>query len=158
DRGDDVNWWTPEDRARHPVEVIRREVLAKHHHALLVYGGMYFRHRNPNNDTIAALLERSGVNVFTVWTDVEGRLEVLQTDVRSWPTPSLAVLEGTTLGAQPFDAYLSSDSVTIANGQIVPPALIGWRQLRMQQQFDAVLYVGPRSSMTQSKLSPDICS
>ena len=119
---------------------------------------MHFRHRNVNNDTLAALLARAGVNVFTVWPDTDGRLELLQPDVGSWPTPSLALLKGTTLGARSFDFYLSSTNVTIQNGQIVPAALIEWRQLPMEQQFDAVLYLGPSSSMAQSKLSPDLCS
>jgi hypothetical protein len=158
DRGEESNRGTPEDRVSYPVELIRREIIARKRHALIVYGGMHFRHRNVNNDTVAARLERAGVDVFTVWPDADGRLELLQPDVRSWPTPSLALLKGTTLGARAFDLYLLSSNVQIQNGQIVPPTLVEWRQLPMEQQFDAVLYLGPLASMTQSKLSSDLCS
>jgi hypothetical protein len=33
-----------------------------------------------------------------------------------------------------------------------------WRPLAMQEQFDAILYLGPISSITISELSPAICS
>jgi hypothetical protein len=32
------------------------------------------------------------------------------------------------------------------------------RPLRMEEQFDAILYIGPRSSITYSSLSPELCS
>jgi len=158
DRGDVSEAVAPNDRTRYPAEVIRREVIAKNRRALVIYGGMHLRRRNVNNDTIVALLEKAGIRVFTVWTDTDGRLERLEPGIASWPRPRLVAIVGTTLGGVAFDTYLSSDTVTIRNGQVVAPNAIAWRQLPMQQQFDAVLYLGPRSSMTQSKLSPALCS
>jgi len=158
DRGDVSKAVAPDDRTRYPAEVIRREVIAKNRRALVVYGGMHLRRRNVNNDTIVALLEKAGIRVFTVWTDTDGHLERLEPGIASWPRPSLAPIQGTILGAVAFDTYISSGTVTIQNGQVVAPNAIAWRQLPMQQQFDAVLYLGPLSSMTQSKLSPALCS
>jgi hypothetical protein len=36
-------------------------------------------------------------------------------------------------------------------------ALKPTRNLRMEEQFDAILYVGPKSSITYSSLSPELC-
>ena len=33
-----------------------------------------------------------------------------------------------------------------------------WRSLRAEDQFDAVLYLGPRSTMTRLPMSPAICA
>jgi hypothetical protein len=158
DRNDVSSAVPPEERTRYPAEVIRHEVIAKNRRALVVYGGMHLRRRNVNNDTIVALLEKAGVRPFTVWTDADGHLEHLEPRTSSWRRPSLARLEGTSLGAVAFDAYLGSGSITIQRGQVVAPNVIPWRQLPMQQQFDAVLYLGPLSAMTESKLSPGLCS
>lgn len=158
DRGDGPNTVAPDGRTRYPFEVIRREVIAKHRRALVVYGGMHLRRQNSNNDTVVAFLERDGVSVFNVWANVDTQLENLQPDVGSWPRPSLARIQGTTLGAVAFGTYISADSVTIQNSQVVARNGIAWQQLPMEQQFDAVLYLGPLSSMTQSTLSPALCS
>jgi len=79
----------------------------------------------------------------------------VQASVSSWPNPSFAILRGTLLGAQDFTVYFPFPVYKFDHGQIV--AEKPTRPLRMEEQFDAVLYVGPKSSITYSSLSPELC-
>ena len=47
--------------------------------------------------------------------------------------------------------------VTSGDGRIVPVPPEEWRSLPAEEQFDAVLYLGPPSDMTRSLLSPGLC-
>ena len=161
-----------DERDTHLANVIRQEVLAKQRRALVTYGLMHFRRRNdrinyeqladPRQQTVVELLEGSGATkVFTIWT--VGRphadLRNLQSSVGSWPTPSLAFLRGTVLGAADFQSYFTSDGrFGILEGKLFPLPREQWRTFRMEDQFDAVLYLGPPSTITIARLSPARCS
>lgn len=145
-----------------PIELIRREVLARGRRALIIYGGMHFqRHDYARNyepsDGIVATLERDApASVFSIWTNTFTDLQKAQASVSSWPNPSLAILKGTSLGAQDFAVYYPGPIyVRDKDGKIVPQKAT--RPLRMEEQFDAILYVGPKSSITYSSLSPELC-
>ena len=157
-----------------PADLVKREVLAKHRRALVVYGDMHFQRKNlmSNYDMsdplaygIVNLVEnRHGTSVFTIWTitDVNVDLAFLQADVASWRAPALAILRGTTLGAADFTFYypFNVPRLNVTNGKpdfTAPVPREQWRSLRMEDQFDAVLYLGFRSTMTTSKLSPSLC-
>jgi hypothetical protein len=77
-------------------------------------------------------LERdAGINVFTIATPMSTMFEdliALQPNVASWPIPSLATIRGTALDA---------------------------KQLTYR---DAILYLGPPSVMTFSRLPASLCS
>ena len=47
--------------------------------------------------------------------------------------------------------------MTSRDGRIVPVSREEWRSLPAEDQFDAVLYLGPPSGMTRSLLSPALC-
>jgi hypothetical protein len=134
-------------RDAYAAEVIRREVLAKGRRALLIYGDQHLIRRNPIRtapsewtDGIVAQLERAGgATVFSIHAETRKDLKALQSSIASWPVPSLAVLRGTTLGAAPFFAPTQ-------------------RHVLLEDQFDAVLYLGPPSSMTTSQLAPALCA
>jgi hypothetical protein len=70
----------------------------------------------------------------------------MQPDARSWPVPSLAAIPGTALGAKFLASFFQ-----------IPPAA-GWNTLRVETEFDAVLYLGSAASLTMSKLSPSLCA
>jgi hypothetical protein len=125
---EDVGRWV-RDRDRHAVEVIRREVVTKQRRALVVYGdGHLFR----AGQSLVGQLERdAGIKVFTIATAMSTMFEdlsALQPDLSSWPIPSLAVVRGTALDAK----------------QLV--------------YRDAVLYLGPPSAITFSRLPARLCS
>lgn len=155
-------------RDTHAADVIRREVLAKGRRALVVYGGWHLQRRNidtnyelTDDGPLVSLLEDRGqTNAFTIWTNTMADLEMLQADVVSWHRPSLAMVRGTTLGAVDFTFYFpfDGDRINIRDGKPVLRPRAEWRQLQMEDQFDAVLYLGPRSTITYARLSPALCA
>ena len=83
-------------------------------------------------------------------------LQAAQASVSSWPNPSVAILKGTSLGALDFATYYPLPIyIRDKDGKINPQKPT--RPLRMEDQFDAILYVGPPSSLTYSRLSPELC-
>jgi hypothetical protein len=78
---------------------------------------MHFQRKNLNAnyesegpaETIVSRLENKwGAKVFTIFTaDVSS----LQPDAASWPSPSLAIVRGTVLGAADFTAYYPSEAI-----------------------------------------------
>ena len=174
--GSDADWQelVSDSRNRHPFGLIQREVLARKRRALLIYGDMHFvRHsafynyeRSPviDGNSIVTLLERSAAQtkVFTIWTNTTADLEKVQSDLTTWARPSLAVLRGTVLGAEDFGFYNPEVMrVSLRNGKpdfANPIPRDQWRSMPMQDQFDAILYLGPISSITISSLSPSVCN
>jgi len=138
----------PGARSTYVVGLIQREVLNKNRRALIIYGTQHLIRKNANPNApddwargLVAQLERPGISkVFTVYPETHADLQSQQSSVASWPIPSLAVLRGTVLGAALF----------------WPEA--GRREVKMEDQFDAVLYLGPPSKMTMSHLPPALCA
>jgi hypothetical protein len=75
-------------------------------------------------------------------------LLALQPDIASWRAPSLSVIGGTKLGETNFAMYLGTGVDTLPEQWRVP----------MEDQFDAVLYLGPPSAITFVQPSPWPCS
>jgi len=161
------------------AEHIRREVIAKGRNALIVYGNGHLPRKprffpvsdrefaervfaHPDSISTVAHLEAANVSVFSVFVSVSDDFVTVQSDIKAWPTPALALLAGTTLGLEPFATFSPKDTrlwVPGANGghpeNVRPdPARSGLTQ----DQFDAVLLLGPASSMVTSEprgQSPD---
>jgi hypothetical protein len=161
----DYRKWT-EMQASYPAALIQLEVLAKERRALLVYSFMQLQRKNAEFNfemqdwraqTVVSLVESANsTRVFTVWGDPG--LAVLQADVASWRTPSLAIVRGTALGAVDFNVFWSPPRIALQDGKIIPIQRAQWRSMRAEDQFDAVLYLGPPSAMTEARLSPAVCS
>ncbi len=167
-REDHQKWL--ELRDTHAAALIRREVIEKGRRALVVYGSMHLQRRNllsnyelvedPNLHTLVQQLEREGdTRVFTVWPAAGVDLQALQPDVASWRAPGFALVRGTVLGAADFTAFSPPEAprAAIRDGRIVPIPRDQWRSLPAEEQFDAVLYLGPPSSMTRSLPSAALC-
>jgi hypothetical protein len=142
----------------HALAVIQREVIARQHRALLILGNMHFVRRDPfgasdSAESIVAGLERVAPRrVFTVWTHTgDSDLTTLQESVATWSVPSLTVLHGSMLGAADFAFYYPHESFINNRAVKVAPGL------RMEDEFDALLYLGPHSSITSSELPPRLC-
>ncbi len=130
----------------------QREVLSRNHRAVVIYGDGHFRRyskwagssaADPAHPTLLNLIEEQGTRAFSIWTNTTVELERMQRDIASWPIPSLTRVRGTRLGTLDFKYF--------AGMATDPPT-------RMEDQFDAVLYLGPVSSITQSLLSPSLCA
>lgn len=163
-----------------PVSVIQREVMAKKRRALVIYGGMHLTRKRtpflPPNDpalapiaamvtkmqegSIVAQLDRLGARVFVVNTPTDFDISTVQANVVAWPRPSLALIRGTPIG-------LASSAVHFAQAA---PVIYGRGGVReeltpdlaaapsMQEVVDAILYLGPPSTLTHSRLSRELCS
>ena len=141
---EDLQPWI-ELRDSHAAALINKEVLARNRRALVIYGDAHFvRHREWGGvatPTLAGLLADVGpTTVFSIWTNTTVQLERMQSTVASWPIPSLALVRGTKLGTVSFAAYSGLQS-----GRL------------MEDQYDAVLYLGPVSTITSAQMSPALC-
>ena len=129
------------------MALIRREVLAKKRRALVVYGDGHFARRPPGDrGNIVTRLVTMGASVLNVWTHTTpNSLETLQADVQSWPVPSLVYTAGTTLGAGSFNSL-----------RAIP---VG-EDTRVDEQFDAVLYLGPsfRITIARGEIAASLCA
>jgi hypothetical protein len=146
-----------------PAEVVQREVLAKKRRALLVYGVGHLWRRNPQANfesaglaaSLVSLLEEThGARVFNVGLTLD--LDKQRPEVASWPAPSLVVLRGTDLGAEPVP--YDGPRVSVQTGSITPVPRDQWRSMRMEDQYDALLYIGPRTSWSYAMVSPGLCA
>jgi hypothetical protein len=164
-REDHFKWI--EMRDAYPAALIQLEVIARHRRALLVYGLGHFQRKNVGSNfvmdhwqaqTIVSLLERSGpTRVFTIWGSKE--LVAIQPDVASWRVPGLATIRGTVLGRADAARFFSwPNRFTVQDGKTVPVPKDQWRSLPAEEQFDAVLYLGPPSAMTEAQWSPALCA
>lgn len=118
------------------AELIRREVLEKNRRALALYGAGHF-FRKVAHRSLVTLLAGSEAKPFTIWTNVGLELSTVQADVQTWPAPSLAIVRGTPLGRANLAAYLGPNAGDVAPEWLAP----------MEEQFDAVLYLGPLSAI-----------
>lgn len=157
------------ERDTYPADLIEREVLAKHRRALVIYGDMHLQRKqllaNYESEglaqTVVSRLETvHATKVFTIYTNSHFDLHTLQPDVASWQTPSLALVRGTALGAADFTVYypFKIARLAIRDGALLPIPENQWRSRRMEDQFDAVLYLGPKAALTQSRLPPALCA
>lgn len=152
-----------------PAELVEREVLARRRRALIIYGDGHLQRQqiasnyemsHPLAQTLVSLIERRHPRVFSIKTEAVLDLRTLQPDVARWPIPSLALTAGTVLGAADYAIYAAGapPRVAIVDGTMVPVPREQWRVWPMERQFDAVLYLGPPSSITYSELAPALCA
>jgi hypothetical protein len=135
-------------RDSHPAELIQREVLAKGRRALVVYGDGHFQARTERpGRSLIGILETGGTNVFAV-TSTFADLSAFQKDVAGWPAPWLSSLKGTFLGAAPYDTFFGPP----------PPVEFFKANPNIEDHFDAVLVLGPRSALTFGRLAYPRCA
>ena len=130
---DQINAYYPQ-RSRYPATVIQQEVLEKNRRALVVYGAGHLIGRNSGADTLVAILAReSKARIFTIsngYPDVS-RFEASA----AWPVPSLILVKGTTLGAEPSEAGSP-----------------------LEQDFDALLHLGGPSALSMNRVQKSVCN
>jgi hypothetical protein len=168
------NITTPQDhshwiefRDSYPADTIRRQVLDRGRHALVIYGQGHLQRRQIasnfdmstwQSQTVVSLLEHdSPARIFNVWTLLDKDVDVRE--VASWPVPSLAALRGTNLGAKDFGTYWQGLGARFAvrDGQFVPLPRAEWKTMPIENEFDALLYLGPTSSMTNATIPAALC-
>jgi hypothetical protein len=139
------------------AQVVKDEVLAKHHRAFLIAGATHFlrgqgdpnrpqgvrqshrkRHNNWSNPGyIEPELRRAGAKTFLILagTNAVKGYDDLDHRFDSWPAPSIALLNGNWVGE-----LSAMPVITGGTGEIQPP-------LKLKDAADALLYLGPRDSL-----------
>lgn len=123
------------------AEVVKSEVLAKHHHALLIMGAGHFRRLNGPGEVERAI-RAEGVIPYLVlfgtnYDDVDHRFD-------SWASPAIVSLSGNWAGALP--------AIPVLTG-----GMVRGNPRKLEDVADALFYAGPRDSligvnMTQREL------
>lgn len=138
------------------AQVVKDEVLAKHHRALLIMGSMHFLRNfqlGPMRPTIEPALQQAGAKTYLIiaGTNTPGNYDDVDHRFDSWKAPAIAPATGWLgeLPARPLMEGGSDDLVlNIKNdsgAQIKKPAFL---EPKLKDGADAFLYVGPRDSLT----------
>jgi hypothetical protein len=155
------------NRDAHAADLIRREVLDKGRRALIVYGSLHFQRKTiwsnyssewPDADTLVMRLEaEASERVFTIWR-VTASVQA-PSYFSAWPIPGLAMLKNTDLGMADFSRYFSYEGErrAVRDGKPVVIPREQWRSLKMQDQFDAVIYLGPEASFKDWVIPQEKC-
>jgi hypothetical protein len=117
------------------AEVVKTEVVAKKHRALLLAGGSRFlRWEGPGH--IEKEIRAAGGNPFLVafGTNAVGSYDDPNKRFDSWPKPAIVSLADNWVGDLP--------AMPVLFGGTEPPT-----PLKLSQSADALLYVGPRDSL-----------
>jgi hypothetical protein len=139
---------------------------------LLIYGDGHLARKDvlqnfepsPPNCLLPKLENDGTTKVFSIFTETSVDLSQLQADVATWRKASLAMLRGTVQGNADVTSYVREQVPRFASlGKDGPDfskplPRSEWRALRMEDQFDAVLYLGPPSDITMSRLPAALCN
>jgi hypothetical protein len=143
----DYSTWAIQ-RDRYPADLIQREIVAKGRRGLLIYGdGHYQGHDERPPRSLGGLLEAGGATPFFITAAFQD-LTHAQPDVATWPIPRLALLRGTSIGALPYEFFFGPK----------PPGAYWAVHARVEDHFDAVLYMGPPASLSFSPLTYPRCT
>ena len=162
---DDHQKWL-ELRDSFPAALIQTEVLARKRRALVIYGQMHSQRRqvlsnystdDPRMHTIVSILMAvTSEPILTIWH--QRSLEQMEPSATSWPVPGLLLLRDSPLGTVDFATYEPVPTrFSVQGGQIVPITREQWKTVPMREQFDALLYLGPRQPAPDSPPSSRIC-
>ena len=140
---DDILGWMAK-RDSFAADLVRREVVRKRRRALLIFGDGHLWRKDQEPNLIGLLEKEELAKLFVIGTPTSADLPAHQADTRTWSAPRIAMLRGTTLGAADFAPFyeLTGDQ---------------WRSIRLEDQFDAVLYLGPKSTITLARLPRARC-
>lgn len=122
------------------AQVVKDEVLAKHHRALLIMGSGHFIRRN-GFGLVERTIRAAGANPYLVvfGTNVTGGYGDLDRRFDAWPVPAIVALAGNWVGELP--------AMPVINGGTTAAT-----PLKLTDAADALLYVGSRDSLTELRV------
>ena len=120
------------------AQVVKDEVLAKHHRAFLIAGSAHFL-REYGDGYIEPELRRAGAKTFVILagTNAVKGYDDLDRRFDSWPAPSIALVNGNWVGELQAIPVISGGTESID-----PP-------VKLKDEADALLYLGPRDSLIE---------
>jgi hypothetical protein len=122
------------------AQVVKDEVLAKNHRALLIMGAGHFLRRN-GPGLVEGQIRAAGANPYLVvfGTNAVGGYDDLDKRFDAWGLPAIVALSGSWVGDLP--------AMPVVSGGTGPAT-----QLKLSDAADALLYVGPRDGLTQLRM------
>jgi hypothetical protein len=117
------------------AHVVKDEVLAKHHRALLIMGVMHFLRNSPHlSASIESKLRKAGAKTYLIVFGTNTPSECCEVDHRfdSWPTPSIVAARGW-VGELPAQSLIEGG--------------YPYSKPKLKDGADALLYLGPRDSL-----------
>lgn len=151
------------DRNEYPSRLIEREILAKGKKALLIYGSGHFRQEGAIDRRVEEHFPNSFFVIFPHFLGFEEVAceKAVEANFSSWPVPALATpIRGTSLAAVLRPKGCSRLGAYPALGAHPTPELIAQRAASDEPNSgvpgDALLYLGPASSLTVSPRLPDL--
>ena len=125
------------------AHVVQRDVLAKHHRALLIMGGMHFLRNSPEqaaNPSVETTLRKKGATTYVILSGTNTPNDCCEVDHRfdSWPALSIAAARG-------WVGELSARSLMEGGYPYGKP--------KLKNGADALLYLGPRDSLTSVEMT-----
>jgi hypothetical protein len=122
------------------AQVVKDEVLAKDHHALLIMGSGHFLRRNGTGLVESTIRSAGTIPYLVVFgTNAIGGYDNLDQRFDSWPVPAIVALAGNWVGDLP--------AMPVVTGGMAPAT-----PLKLSDAADALLYVGPRDSLTEVRM------
>ena len=117
------------------AQVVKDQVLSRHHRALLIMGAGHFLRRN-GPGLVEQQIRAAGVAPWLVvfGTNAVGKYDDLDARFDTWPVPAIAPLHGTWIGELP--------AMPVVTGGIVAAD-----SLKLSNVADALFYAGPRDRL-----------
>ncbi len=122
------------------ASVVKDQVISRRRRALLIMGFPHFLRSPTGPGLIEKELRAAGATTFVIvaGTNIVGGYDDLDKRFDSWTFPSIALLGDSWVGQLP--------ALPVITGGTTPPTADG---VRLEDVADAVLYLGPRNSLTQ---------
>jgi hypothetical protein len=135
-------------RGAFTADLVAREVTGKHRRALAVIGDGHFQARTERPPrSLGARLSLQGIDFLAI-ASASGRIADLQPDAATWPVPAVAFVKDTPIGAAAYERFYGP----------MPPGAYWLANARFQDHYEAVLYLGPAESDSQSPLTYPRCA
>ena len=122
------------------TQIVKDEVLAKNHRALLIMGSGHLLRRN-GPGMVETTIRAAGAKPYLIvfGTNATGGYDDLDKRFDSWPLPAIVSLSGNWVGDLPADP--------VTTGGTAPATT-----LKLSDAADALLYVAPRDALTQVRM------
>jgi len=153
-------------RDRHYAKVVETEILARGNKALLIAGTAHFHRRRldtgvPNLplNVVQDIEKKHPGTVFVVTPHLGfgNRTAELEPRLKSWPRPSLVLLQNTWLGALDTGSVDSKNEVIFfKNGKNGPQQPAATQSEIYADRADAYLYLGPYGTLTMTQVPAEI--
>jgi hypothetical protein len=126
--------------------IVEKEVIGKHHRALLIIGAFHFLRHFPARQQfdIEQQLRNAGAKTYLIatGTNTTGKAGELDQRFEAWPLPSIVALESNWVGELP--------ALPVITGGHGPPLALP----KLEEAADALLYLGPPTRLSTVEMRP----